>query len=392
MAKQKCITNHRAFIFDRGANRRISPIVNLSEVEWNRTRDGVSDAKIRIEGDYCTRQMKVIEGVRSKRHELILYRGLSRVWEGPIFGVETGTGYAEIRARDVLSYLGGQPLTQTWDNTEATGVGSQPVTTRMGNIITYEMTHGRTQQVWDGLAWVDYAVPAWESVDPPINVVPYLDVRHFPNEAQTSMKTVPYQMSVLEHLKERARYGGMDYTALGRKILLWDTSRNLGRIRTLTAADFLGARPIVSEYGADHTQAAYSVGSDGSYGQALNPDNLDYYGPWTTMYTVYNEDATDAPTQAELDSQARRNTSGRSPAPLEVRIPDNSSIVLSDTLTIDMLVPGVQVPLLATLNARNISQMQKLDHVRVSERADSGESVQVILTPATKPDIDDEEE
>jgi hypothetical protein len=36
--------------------------------------------------------------------------------------------------------------------------------------------------------------------------------------------------------------------------------------------------------------------------------------------------------------------------------------------------------------------MQKLDHVRVSERADSGESVQVILTPATKPDIDDEEE
>jgi len=144
----------------------------------------------------------------------------------------------------------------------------------------------------------------------------------------------------------------------------------------------------VTEYGADHTQAAYSVGQDGSYGSALNPSNLDFYGPWTTMYTPYNETEDDAPSQAELDSQAQRNLAGRTPVPIEVRIPDNSSLLLSKTLTIDMLVPGVQVPLLATLNARPISQMQKLDHLTVTETAADGERIAVMLTPATRPDSD----
>jgi hypothetical protein len=92
-----------------------------------------------------------------------------------------------------------------------------------------------------------------------------------------------------------------------------------------------------------------------------------------------------------LNSQARRNTSGRSPAPVEVRVPDNSTIVLDDTLTIDKLIPGVQVFLRATLAARQIAQLQKIDHVVVTETA-SKETIQVTLTPATKPDDDEEEE
>jgi len=105
------------------------------------------------------------------------------------------------------------------------------------------------------------------------------------------------------------------------------------------------------------------------------------------MYTIYNENGTAAPTQGELDSQARRNTSGRSPSPIEVRIPDNSTIFLSADVGINALVPGVQVPLRATLNARDLAQQQKIDSVTVTETAD-GENVQVTLTPATKPDSD----
>jgi hypothetical protein len=84
--------------------------------------------------------------------------------------------------------------------------------------------------------------------------------------------------------------------------------------------------------------------------------------------------------------------SGRNPVPVEVRIPDNSTIRLDDTLTIDDLIPGVQMPLLATLNARQVSQDQKLDLVTVRETGAEGETIQVVLTPATKPDSDDEEE
>lgn len=196
-------------------------------------------------------------------------------------------------------------------------------------------------------------------------------------------------MTIGTHLAGAARSSGIDYTAVGRAIHLWDTSRNIGRIRTLTEADFFGPI-IVTEYGADHTQGAYVAGMDGAYGSAMNEENLDFYGPWETVYTAYNEEATDAPSQPELDSQASRNTAGRSPAPFEVRVPDNSSVRLSSSLSIMQLVPGVQVPLRATLNARAYAQDQKIDHVRVTETGD-GETVQIILTPATRPDSDEEE-
>jgi len=111
---------------------------------------------------------------------------------------------------------------------------------------------------------------------------------------------------------------------------------------------------------------------------------------WSTVFNAYNEEGTTAPTVGELNSQAARNTSGRSPVPVEVRVPDNSSLVLSRTLRISDLVPGVRVPLRATLNARALSQDQKLDHLVVTETA-KGETVQITLTPATKPDSDTEE-
>src|SRR5690606_25134989 len=118
----------------------------------------------------------------------------------------------------------------------------------------------------------------------------------------------------------------------------------------------------------------------GMYGEAINPDHLEFYGPWMTIYNAYNEEATAAPTQAELNSQAARNVSGRSPAPMEVRVPDNSTIRLSETLTINDLVPGVRIPLRATLNARAADQDQKLDHLVVQETA-AGEKISVTLTP-----------
>ena len=70
-------------------------------------------------------------------------------------------------------------------------------------------------------------------------------------------------------------------------------------------------------------------------------------------------------------------------------MPDNSSVRLSETLTIDMLVPGVRVPLRATLNTRKRDQEQKLDLVTVTENGDSGETVQITLSPSTKLDSDE---
>jgi hypothetical protein len=114
-----------------------------------------------------------------------------------------------------------------------------------------------------------------------------------------------------------------------------------------------------------------------------------YYGPWSLIVTAFDEEGTTEATQSELNGQAARALNGRMPVPVEVRIPDGSGVRLSSTLTIHDLVPGVQVPLLATLNARKLSQMQKIDLVVVTETPE-GEMIALTLTPATKPDEPEE--
>lgn len=388
-----CTEKHTAMIFDRGGQKRIGPLLDLSYVQWERARDNVSEATVRVEGDACNEQAEFIASLRTHRHEIVIFRGDERVFEGPLHRIASHRSFTEIVAKDVSEYLFHTPMTQRYNNSNVNGgTGPVPVTTRIANIIDHEMTTNRTQQVynWTTGLWENRTVIAWENLDPPTNVLPYLVIHHWPNEAETTADTVPFQMTVGEHLANLAAQSGIDWTTVGRSIHIWDVSRSLGRLPQWTEANFY-ADVVVTEYGSDHSQAAYVIGSDGVYGQALNEDWLSYYGPWTDIYTAYNEEGTAAPSEPALRSQAQRNLSGRSPSPVEVRIPDNSGLILSDTLTISMLVPGVQVPLLARLNARPLSQMQKIDHVKVTEDS-SGETVQIILTPTTRADSDEEEE
>lgn len=377
-------TTHSAMIYDRGGMRRIGEVARLSSITWSRDRDGVSEASIRIEGASCSSQRDMIRRIASKRHELVIFRGDERVWEGPIFRISDEGWSIGIFAKDVVSYLFGTAMSRAWDNRANSTTGPTAMTTRLATIISTELTTSRTGRALGGAI---VPIPAWESLDPPVNILPYLTVHNFPNEAQTAAYTLPFEMTVGEHLAGAARSSGIDYTAVGRAIHLWDVSRSIGRTRTLTEADFFGD-VVITEYGADHTQIAYVMGQEGAHGEAVNPAGMDFYGPWTSVYNAYNEEGTVAPTQGELNSQAARNTSGRSPAPVEVRVPDNSQIRLSETLRITDLVPGVQVPLLATLNARAQDQLQKLDHLNVSETGEEGEKIQITLTPATKPDSD----
>lgn len=416
MSHEKCISGHSAYIFDRGGARRVGPIVGLSRVRWERHRDNVSEAMVRLEGTQCTDNADLINSIRTHREELVIYRGEERVWEGPLHRISTGPGYAELYAKDVGQYLFAQPLTQAYLNSTLPNGTSRAteVTSRIENIIDYEFTHGRVQfypntmpdaaqhvaewQAAGGTAtavsggW-NITIPSFEddSIWPATNILPFLDVRHFPNEVRTSMDTLPYEMTVGTHLQNLCRQSGIDFTVLGRRIIIWDVSRHIGVLQPMTSRNFTDD-VLVTEYGADHVQAAFSVGEDGAYGSALTLENLAYYGPWSSIHTMFNEEGSTAPTQAALDSQARRNTSGRSPAPIEVRIPDNSTIFLTPDTQINDLVPGVQVPLRADLNYRQMAQMQKIDSITVTETPDEGETIQVTLTPATKPDSDEEEE
>jgi hypothetical protein len=357
---------------------RVAQLLDVSEVIWRRDRDGVSECDVRIEGSACSAQAKILAAIEPMRSEMVIYRGDDRVWEGPVWRVGWHSTYVEINAHDVMQYVFGTPLTKEWDNRmradydtngDPVVIYSQPteILNRVKNIMNYEMQ-------------------VWESLTPPINVLPHVVYHHVAGEPRTTAYTKPYEMTVGEHIAHMAHYSGIDYTCVGRAIHFWDVDEHLGRTRMLTDNDFL-SEVIITAYGADLATRAIVIAESGAYGEASNPSG--YYGPWTKIHTAFNEEGTNEPTQEELNSQAQRAIAGRSPVPVEVRVPDNSGIRLTDTLTINHLVPGVQMPVLATLNARQLSQMQKLDLVTVTETPD-GETVQVVLTPTTHHDDPDE--
>jgi hypothetical protein len=355
-----CAEFHTIYIFDRGGMTRVAQIVDVSTVHWTRDRDGVSEASVRIQGSACTAQADILASIEPKRHEMVIFRGNDRVWEGPVWRVGWHSDWVEIHAKDVFVYLLGTALTQQYSSAYP---NVETVMARLERIIPHELA-------------------PWEALSPPANVLPYLQIHHNPTDPKTTSVTKPYEFTVGEHIQNLAHYSGIDFACVGRSLHIWDVDRHLGQTRLVTEADFLGSEVILTAYGSEHTQRAYVVADEGAYGEAHNPDNEDYYGPWTTIYAAYNEEGSDAPTQEELNSQAQRNLSGRTPVPVEVRVPDNSSIRLNDTLTINDLIPGVKIPVLATLNARRMSQDQKLDAVSVSEDG-SGETIQITLVPAT---------
>jgi hypothetical protein len=353
----RCIEAHTVYIYDRGGQTRVAQIVDVSELRWERNRDSVSEAKVRIEGSACSFQADILAAIEPKRSEIVIYRGSERVWEGPVWRVSWHSTYVEIYAHDVMAYVHGTPLSKAYSNAYP-AVGQ--VIDRVKTIMDAEM-------------------PVWEALTPPINVMPYVVYHRTDTGPKTTAVTKPFEMTVGEHIQHLAHYGGIDFVVVGRAIHFWDVDDHLGRTRMMTEADFL-SEVIITAYGADMAAKVYVIGEDGVYGFAESPSP--YYGPWTHILTAYNEEGTEAPGQEELTSQAERNLAGRNPVPVEVRVPDNSGIRLDDTLGINDLIPGTQVPLLATLNARQMSQMQKLDLVTVTESPD-GETVQVTLTPST---------
>lgn len=375
-----CISLHRAMIHDRGGVRRVAPLVDLSEVQWIRERDRIVGAHVVISGRACSAQVDALRRIASHRHELVIYRGDDRVWEGPILQVSWFSSRVRITAHNVGEYLMGTPLTKDWPN--ADDGGPVYMTERIEEIITYEMATPYLMDTGSG----PVSVPRWEGISPPVNVLPFLDVRPSigPQGILTRSSTLAFEMTLGEHLMNLAE-GGLDFTVVGRSLLIWDSAQSIGRTRVLTDADFLGELQVI-EAGSEQASIAHISAqredddSAAGVGNAGAPDP--FYGVWTRLVSLASEEGTDTPSQLELNSQARRQLVGRNPAPAEVIVPEGGRLRLSHDLRINDLIPGVIMPIRATLNLREVAQEQRLDRLIVKETAAEGETVQVALSPA----------
>ena len=94
---------HSVLIADRGGFPVVGQIEPATMVRWNRERDDISSAVVQIRNpgvDCCG----LLASIRSGRHEMVIYRGDVRVWEGPITRVAYHSDYVEVEARDVMHY------------------------------------------------------------------------------------------------------------------------------------------------------------------------------------------------------------------------------------------------------------------------------------------------
>lgn len=357
----ECVQNHKAFIYERGGRRRVDEIRLMSELSWNRVRDDISESQIKLSVDSCRQQEDVLKNLESGIHEVVIFRGNKRVWEGPVTRPVITRGGMTIHSRDVMHYAYRTALRKVYSSA-LTATTSESAVRRAARVLRGELA------VKEALGY---------------NLIPHIRTIEFPTDAKTRKINKPHESDVWSHIDNMAAKGGIDYTVVGRSIVIWDTSRPIGRTPTATEADFLGDISI-TQYGMDLATSSTVTNGDGLWAEAGGIDPI--YGQVDLVTTAYDEDGSETPTQAVLFSQAQRNLNGRNPVPVLVKVPENASVnPSSPVLTMDAMVPGVYVPLLADFPIRRVSQMQKISSMKVKETADQ-ETISITLTAASGSD------
>ncbi|TDC29500.1 hypothetical protein E1211_25925 [Micromonospora sp. 15K316] len=307
----------------------------LVEVEWTRVLDDVSTARVFIEpdGDCCER----LDGVRSWRHKLVIWRDGHPVWEGPIVDVDWRTTGVEIQAVDVLGWLDRRVPHQDirFDGRDLADIAAWLIE--------------------DGFAPDD---PGHDVVV--VGATRILGDREYEQDrGQTG-----------DHLRKLAETG-VDFTAVGSRILIMPED-HCERVGSLTDADF-PAGLSVAEDGASLGTRWVVWGDDDVKGVAGGVDP--YYG-----LLERSVEETSILDDLSAGAAARSRLRGSSPAPVFV---DSQQVTLSPDAAVDVpsLVPGWCVDVTTTATCRRVGQSLKIVGVKVTENG-SGESVAVQLAPS----------
>lgn len=386
--------NNRVFVYERGGRRLLGEITKMTVVRWNRQRDDISGCTIRLT-QFDEDSAALLRNLRTWMHELVVFRDngeeVQRVWEGPVTRISGSRDMLEIEAKDVMAYVYRRIMRQGYNDSyriiNGTQVGLKTVVQRSAQIIMNSLAYD----------------------DP--NVLAYLTPLHDPFDARTSRVVKDYTKTAWEEVDDLAAHAGLDYVTSGRRIILWDTHRPIGRLPEMRDGAFSEV-PIVTEYGMSAANIFAVTNNNGIYGGAalgfsgLNPDGsliIPPQGFIEQLASSYGEEASGGTTdvltrkmkealEANLRAQARRNIAGRWPPPVVVRIPDNAALMPDLNITINQLIPGVWIPLRASGGIREVSQWQKLD-LMTCEQTEAGEKVTVTMSPAPQggndPDADE---
>lgn len=361
--------HHRVFLMAQGGKGVIGELTPFTEVSYTRSRDAVSTCSVTVDMAKASRSAcTLLAMARSWIHELVVFRQtddghISRVWEGPITRISYPPDKVTIQAHDVAVWLSRRALRQGFDD-------------------SYPAVNTATQRA------AELVTDAFARHDP--NVLRYLTVYEFETDPQETMIRPDYSATAFDVLDEMASKHGIDYTVVGRRIIINDTHRPVGRLPVLRATDFNKA-PTITESGLMAATQAIVTNGRGDYGIAgIKGDP--FGGPLEMIFTTYSQHRagpqkqrtakSQAKFQESLDDQARRDLAHRFPTPLRVHLPAGAALRPDAPIPLDFLVPGMWAPLQATHTCREVTQWQKLHDVKVTE---SGGVETVAVTFATAP-------
>jgi hypothetical protein len=367
------VGHNRVFVYTRGGTEKIGEITPLSLLRWGRKRDAISVCNISISA--WDSDMRTFLGtLRTWQHELVIFRDGVRVWEGPIVRISGDAHKLDIEAQDVMAYVYRRIMRQGYNDSyriiNGQQIGQSTVVNRAARIIMNALAYD----------------------DP--NVLPYLTLIENDDDATTSRVVPEYTSTAWEEVDDLAATGGLDYVASGRRIVLWDTHRPIGRLPEMRDGDFSNS-PIVSEYGMSAANYFAVTDNQGTWGAASKVDPEEGPGPtgWIEqLASAFGESeaiGVDRNLTREdirrlrqsLAKQARRNLEGRWPPPVAVRVRDNATLDPTLNIGINQLVPGVWIPLRAEATVRELAEWQKLDSMEVNE-TEAGETISVVMSPA----------
>jgi hypothetical protein len=380
----------RAFVYERGGGRMLGEITPMTKIKWTRVRDDISDCTITVDSfDDCG---MLLSNLRSWQHEIVVFRdngaGPERVWEGPVTHIQYETDRVVIGAKDVMAYVYRRVMRLGYNDSyqlETPGryVGSNGFGQYVygwGQVGLRSVVERAEQIILNALSYDDP------------NVIEYLTALSSGNDTQQSRIVKAYSKSAWQEVDDLAAKAGLDYTTVGRRIILWDTHDQIGRLPQMTDGDF-GDNPIVTEYGMQTATDFVVTNNNGVYGLSTKSEGHKFYGFVEQIASAYSESESSGGTaetltdkarqelEETLTGQAQRNIAHRYPTPLIVRVPDNTTLNPDLPLGINEIVPGVFIPLLATSTLRKVSQMQKLDNMSCTQD-ENGEVITVTLSPA----------
>lgn len=315
-------------------------------VQWGRAQDNWSEARIDLPADCCGK----LEQVRSWAHELHVSRNGNEVWCGPIFLPTFCRGGNILIARDVLWWLGRRRLHQSHVSAAQGAVS-----------IARELI-------------IDGFLP-----DDP-NILAHLDAVGV-GVISDREYLADGKKYVIDLLKDLAK-GSIDFTALGRRIIVRPQGTSLGRTTMLTCNDFQGD-VCATDNGQTAATSATVTGKDGVIGTSGGVD------PFYGLVEVLIDDQT-ITSNATAAGQAAGLVAAGNPPPLVIQPPDSASLSPDAPVSIEQLVPGVEVPVFIDCTCRQANQLMRLIKLNVTWQADSdlGEQVRPILQPVTSSVVD----